>query len=299
MGGLARATKPLLDVLGYLLAASVGNEQVHGWAVMHATNRSRATVYSILDRLEHAEWITGRWEDNPASRRPRRRLYTLTPKGRSETLRLLPAERRPQTRPADIRADLDARARAAGYEDFEQLIRSTADWPIGKVSALVGHSGYWAQSWRAKFGVSSSVVASRVARREQKQREGLDQLPPGVQPVREPDGALRCRVCGVWRDLLNQHVARTHKLTVLQYRQRFGLDGDDRRESTEAAGIETLVNAAAEQRRLAASWPRRYQQRAQDSGFAGLAEVLAGCDDDRAAAVLGVTVKVVRGLRSK
>lgn len=94
MGSITRITGPLLDVLEYFLDALGSNEEVHGWAIMHAIKRSGPTVYGVLDRLEDAGWITGRWEDDPEGGRPRRRLYTLTPNGRAEARELL-AERRP------------------------------------------------------------------------------------------------------------------------------------------------------------------------------------------------------------
>jgi PadR family transcriptional regulator, regulatory protein PadR len=95
MSGITRITGPLLDVLAYFLAAfDSGTDKVHGWAIMHAVKRSGPTVYGVLDRLEDAEWITGRWEDNPEEGRPRRRMYKLTPNGTVQARQLL-AERRP------------------------------------------------------------------------------------------------------------------------------------------------------------------------------------------------------------
>ena len=66
------------------------------WAITKATKRSGPTVYGVLDRLEDAAWITGRWEDQyPDSNKPRRRLYRLTPTGVTAARALL-AERRPE-----------------------------------------------------------------------------------------------------------------------------------------------------------------------------------------------------------
>jgi PadR family transcriptional regulator PadR len=99
VSGITRVTGPLLDVLEYFLDAyRRGDQEVHGWAIMHAVKRSGPTVYGVLDRLEDAVWITGRWEENPEGGRPRRRLYRLTPNGRIEALQLL-AERRPSAAP--------------------------------------------------------------------------------------------------------------------------------------------------------------------------------------------------------
>jgi PadR family transcriptional regulator, regulatory protein PadR len=95
--GPVRVTRPLLDVLEVLLRAfdSCAGD-LHGWAMMKATKRSGPTVYGVLDRLEDAGWISGRWEDeNPEPGKPRRRLYRLTPTGASSAQEVL-TERRPQ-----------------------------------------------------------------------------------------------------------------------------------------------------------------------------------------------------------
>jgi DNA-binding PadR family transcriptional regulator len=93
-----RVTNPLLDVLEVLLEAFNNDRQeLHGWAIMKAAERSGPTVYGVLDRLEDANWITGRWEDHhPQPNKPRRRFYHLTPTGAVAAFRLL-AARRPDT----------------------------------------------------------------------------------------------------------------------------------------------------------------------------------------------------------
>lgn len=68
MDGPVRVTNPLLDVLTVLLEAFEDDRrELHGWAIMKATARSGPTVYGVLDRLEDAHWITGRWEDHQQS----------------------------------------------------------------------------------------------------------------------------------------------------------------------------------------------------------------------------------------
>jgi DNA-binding PadR family transcriptional regulator len=48
----------------------------------------------VLDRLEDAGWIAGRWEDqHPEPNKPRRRFYHLTPTGVTEARTLLAARR--------------------------------------------------------------------------------------------------------------------------------------------------------------------------------------------------------------
>lgn len=99
MDGPVRVTNPLLDVLEVLLEAFDNDRQeLHGWAIMKATARSGPTVYGVLDRLEDAEWITGRWEDHhPQQNKPRRRFYHLTPTGAVSACRLVTARRPPAT----------------------------------------------------------------------------------------------------------------------------------------------------------------------------------------------------------
>ncbi|MGH3832010.1 MAG: PadR family transcriptional regulator [Pseudonocardiaceae bacterium] len=99
MDGPVRVTNPLLDVVEVLLEAFDNDRrELHGWAIMKAAARSGPTVYGVLDRLEDAGWITGRWEDHhPQLNKPRRRFYRLTPTGAISAVRLLTA-RRPDTR---------------------------------------------------------------------------------------------------------------------------------------------------------------------------------------------------------
>lgn len=100
----ARVTGPLLDVLEVFIQALLSHgDDLHGWAIMKATKRSGPTVYGVLDKLEDLRWIEGCWEDQgPDQTGPRKRLYTLTPKGEAGARDLL-RERRPealQPRPA-------------------------------------------------------------------------------------------------------------------------------------------------------------------------------------------------------
>ena len=96
MNGPVRVTRPLLDVLEVFLQAFEESAQLHGWAISKATLRSGPTVYQIIDRLEDAGWVTGRWEEQqPDQNRPRRRLYQLTPTGAAQARELI-ASRRPE-----------------------------------------------------------------------------------------------------------------------------------------------------------------------------------------------------------
>lgn len=97
MAGPIRITGPLLDVLEVFLVAFRDDSELHGWVIMKAAKRSGPTVYGVLDRLEDAGWITGRWEDqHPEPNKPRRRFYRLTPTGVIEAEAIL-AARRPRS----------------------------------------------------------------------------------------------------------------------------------------------------------------------------------------------------------
>jgi PadR family transcriptional regulator, regulatory protein PadR len=96
MDGPVRVTNPLLDVLAVLLAAFEDDRrEMHGWAIMKATARSGPTVYGVLDRLEDAHLITGRWEDHHPQLNRRRRFYQLTPTGAVSASRLVAGRRLP------------------------------------------------------------------------------------------------------------------------------------------------------------------------------------------------------------
>ena len=189
-------------------------------------------------------------------------------------------------RGGQARAALDTKARECGYKNLEQLIRRTAAWPIAEVAALTGKTDSWVEHWRSAFSVTSTRHAAQAARRARTQTAGLKSLAAGEQPV-GPDGKLRCRVCGVWRDLLDQHALRAHGLTVLEYRRRFGL-----------ANTVLLCNEAVWQGRDTDGWRPRYDRRAQAHGYIDAADVLARCTDEQAAAVLEVTVRTIKARRA-
>ncbi len=95
MSAPVRVTDPLLDVLEVLLGALADGDEMHGWLIAKAAGRSGPTVYGVIDRLEDAGWVTGRWEqENPQPGKPRRRLYVLTSSGSRAARDLLTARRR-------------------------------------------------------------------------------------------------------------------------------------------------------------------------------------------------------------
>ena len=95
MENLSRVTGATVDVLRALLDQP---SPIWGLRIIKATGRTPGTVYPILDRLEHAGWVTSRWDDDDTRPGPRRRFYCLTTEG--------------ARRAAAVRRDFDA-ARAA------------------------------------------------------------------------------------------------------------------------------------------------------------------------------------------
>jgi PadR family transcriptional regulator PadR len=79
--GEPRITGPTLKVLGALLSS--GRIELSGADISRATKLTSGTLYPILFRLERAGWLESRWEeeDPRALKRPRRRLYQVTPLG--------------------------------------------------------------------------------------------------------------------------------------------------------------------------------------------------------------------------
>src|SRR5262245_49888681 len=67
--------------------------EAHGFDILRrleemgcgALEMKEGSLYPAIYRLEEAGLLRGRWEDQAVERRgPRRRLYTLTPRGRRE-----------------------------------------------------------------------------------------------------------------------------------------------------------------------------------------------------------------------
>jgi PadR family transcriptional regulator PadR len=86
--------------------SGAGGHELHGWAIIKASQRGGPTVYKILERLTEMDWVTARWEDQPAElNKPRRRYYKLTGAGAAKA-RTIVAERRPKQTPAALRPAL-------------------------------------------------------------------------------------------------------------------------------------------------------------------------------------------------
>ena len=104
MADIRRVTEPTLDVLDVLLQAHRDGRDIHGWEIKKTTRRSGPTVYGVIDRLEDAGLVEGRWEDqDPQATGPRRRYYCLTGAG-VRTASTLLAERRGARAPTKTRA---------------------------------------------------------------------------------------------------------------------------------------------------------------------------------------------------
>lgn len=78
--------------LEVMVLATLSRGDAHGFEILgRLEERGRGllrlregTLYPALYRLEQAELIRGEWEQNAQRRGPRRRIYTLTGKGRRE-----------------------------------------------------------------------------------------------------------------------------------------------------------------------------------------------------------------------
>lgn len=90
-----RVTGPLVRVLISFIHAFDDGVELHGWAIKKSAGLTGAATYKMLDRLEDAGWIAGRWAPSAEPGRPQRRLYRLTPTG-EPAARAIVAERRPE-----------------------------------------------------------------------------------------------------------------------------------------------------------------------------------------------------------
>jgi PadR family transcriptional regulator, regulatory protein PadR len=80
----SRATRCVLLVL------LTGATNLWGLSICRISGLSTGRLYPVLARLEAAGWIEGRWEEGTC--RPRRRFYSLTPRGRQEAQKMLGLE---------------------------------------------------------------------------------------------------------------------------------------------------------------------------------------------------------------
>lgn len=86
-----RLTTTTIKVLDMLLAANP-DDPPWGYRICEETGLGSGTVYPILERLEKANWIAGRWETGQPEDRPSRRFYSLTDTGSREYAAALAAK---------------------------------------------------------------------------------------------------------------------------------------------------------------------------------------------------------------
>jgi PadR family transcriptional regulator, regulatory protein PadR len=76
-----RMSAQTLKVLGALVSST--KSELAGSEIAKLVQVASGTLYPILIRLEQAEWLESRWEEEDPSElgRPRRRLYQMTALG--------------------------------------------------------------------------------------------------------------------------------------------------------------------------------------------------------------------------
>ncbi len=87
-------TAKFLDVAAALLDPPTRAGELSGWPLMRRSRRSGPTVYTVLERLEAAGWVTSRWvipDSAVAGARARSRSYQLTAAGTAGVRALLAA----------------------------------------------------------------------------------------------------------------------------------------------------------------------------------------------------------------
>jgi PadR family transcriptional regulator, regulatory protein PadR len=89
-----RLTGSVIKVLAALITA--GTDGAYGHELARDFRVSKTTIYGVLARVENAKWATSEWEsiDPVEEKRPRRRLYRLTPEGQEIACKVVEAERR-------------------------------------------------------------------------------------------------------------------------------------------------------------------------------------------------------------
>lgn len=79
-----------------MVLAVVEHEDTHGFEIIRrledagvgTLRMQEGTLYPVLYRMEAAGWVEARWEDGSIKRRgPRRRIYSVTDKGKLELAR--------------------------------------------------------------------------------------------------------------------------------------------------------------------------------------------------------------------
>ena len=89
MVGKVRMSGPTLKLLTLLMENP--QEPRSGASISKATGLGSGTMYPLLQRLEMAKWIEGKWEKIDPSEigRPKRRFYKLTATGQNAARKAL------------------------------------------------------------------------------------------------------------------------------------------------------------------------------------------------------------------
>lgn len=94
-----RLTTTTVKVLDMLISADP-DAPPWGYRICEETGLGSGTVYPILERLEKANWIAGRWETGQPDDRPSRRFYAVTEMGGREYTAASAGKRRRRSRRA-------------------------------------------------------------------------------------------------------------------------------------------------------------------------------------------------------
>jgi len=97
-----RLTGTVNKVLAALMRAGV--DGAYGHEIARDSAVSKTTIYDVLARIENERWATSGWEsvDPRAKKRPRRRIYRLTPQGQEVACKAIERELRALTGARDV-----------------------------------------------------------------------------------------------------------------------------------------------------------------------------------------------------
>lgn len=82
-----RVTKPTLKVASFL--QSIKSNSTWGLQICSETGLGSGSVYAVLDRFESYGWVESYWEEDNNRRGARRRLYKVTPAGKTNLKQLI------------------------------------------------------------------------------------------------------------------------------------------------------------------------------------------------------------------
>lgn len=281
-----------------LMAVDLRDAQAERGSLLVATNEKvrRAFQVDSPDAPQRLERLaTGRANKRATEAR------AGVQRGKQQVGQLLAADSR--RRSVQRREQLDEAARAQGYADLEGMAKATTILSHAEFGGLLGLTPAAARVWRRHFGVTSHVQAGRAAAHRASWRDGLEDVPQGVQP--EQGDALRCLVCGLWKVDLAQHVAGTHAMNAQEYRLTFALVPDC---PLRGSRLRQQDQQLAERSRAAGEIAGRikserarqgYDRLAQLRGYANVVDLLRACTTAEVARHLGVSPPQAGRLRRR